>query len=455
MNASPSPFQQNDARCQSPRVRQNDDAPRRQSRGLRVSPLLATTIASFGLALVFGLDTGWFKFHVTALPSLGPAEAVDLSLRRLARSRVVNRLQREHRLNGSLIENQSVIDDELARIREHALYVMIKEKMAEHLRNKGYQSVPIVRTDDPREPMLSIEAETTLHNFIQSLRAFCPAPGEKVAAFLRDHEATFGDSVVAHDGAGDYDMAFTLLIQLVFEFPDQLAPVAGAVRIRPVVSTPLDGHRSRQDSGGDEAEQQLMHSWSDAMSNQPPQHDANPFSPPETDPVAVPFDGRASFRDYREACLERETFMRCVGLANILCAGAGILLAALLAWELIMIFRQQIDMPMAELTVVCVGAFVILPALIALLLMLGLGLPRRRLRAWRVQVLLSGVVILQLGWKTVSSGAWNPRSWPTMALVAAALANATRYRRLALEAGLQDRLAAVCGDRRRKPVAGS
>ena len=209
-----------------------------------MSPLAATAIAGLGLALVFVLDTGWFKFHVTALPSLGPAEAVDLSLRRLARSRVVNRLQREHRLNGSLIENQSVIDDELARIREHALYVMIKEKMAEHLRNKGYQSIPILRTDDPREPMLSFEAETTLNDLIHSLRSFCPAPDQKIAAFLRDHKAAFGDSIVAHNDAGGYDVAFTLLIQLVFEFPDELAPVASAVRVVRVASASLEDDRS-------------------------------------------------------------------------------------------------------------------------------------------------------------------------------------------------------------------
>jgi hypothetical protein len=244
MNASRSPSEPNDAGCQLPRVHENDDVTRRRKRGLRLNPLVATTIAALGLALVFALDTGWFKFHVTALPSLGPAEAVDISLRRLARSRVVNRLQREHRLTGSVIENQSVIENELARIREHALYLMIKEKMAEHLRNMGYQSVPIMRTDDPREPMLSIEAETKLHNFIHSLRAFCPAPDEKVAAFLRDHEAAFGDSIVAHDGAGGYDVGLAFLIQLVFEFPDELAPVASAVRVLPVASASLDDDRS-------------------------------------------------------------------------------------------------------------------------------------------------------------------------------------------------------------------
>jgi hypothetical protein len=120
---------------------------------------------------------------------------------------------------------------------------------------KGYQTVRIMRTDDPREPMLSFEAETSLNNFIHSLRGSCPAPDEKVAAFLRDHEATFGKSIVARDDAGGYDLAFTFLIQLVFEFPDELAPVASSVRIRPAASASLDGHRSRQDSGGDETEQ--------------------------------------------------------------------------------------------------------------------------------------------------------------------------------------------------------
>jgi hypothetical protein len=114
--------------------------------------------------------------------------------------------------------------------------------MAEHLRNNGYQSVPIPRTAGPREPMLSIEAETSLIKFVYSLRAICPAPDAKVAAFLRDHEATFGDSIAAHNGAGGYDVAFAFLIQLVFEFPDELAPVASAVKFLPGSSAfPDDG----------------------------------------------------------------------------------------------------------------------------------------------------------------------------------------------------------------------
>jgi hypothetical protein len=242
MNSSPSPFEQNDARFQLPGFHNGDAASRRGSRNFRLSPLGATVIAALGLAMVIGLENNWFKFHGTAPRSVSPAESVDISLRRLVRSRVVNRLQREHRVNGSLLENHAALDGELARICDHPLYVMIKEKMAEHLRNKGYQSVPIIQTADPRQPMLSIDAETALDDLIHSLRAFCSAPDAKVTAFLRDHEATFGDSVAAHAGGGGYDVVFAFLIQLVFEFPDELAPVASAVKFFPASNAfPDDG----------------------------------------------------------------------------------------------------------------------------------------------------------------------------------------------------------------------
>ena len=80
MNASPSPSEQNDPGCQSPRSRDHYHAPERRKWCLRLNPLGATVIAAFGLALVFGLDNNWFGFHVKALPSLGPAEAVDINV---------------------------------------------------------------------------------------------------------------------------------------------------------------------------------------------------------------------------------------------------------------------------------------------------------------------------------------------------------------------------------------
>jgi hypothetical protein len=233
MNTSRSPFEQNDGGFQMPGFHNGDAASRRGSLDFRLSPMVATVIAALGLAMVFGLENNWSEFHGTALRSVSPAESVDIWLRRLVRSRVVNRLQRERRVNGSLIENQAAIDDELARIRNHPLYLTIKEKMAEHLRNNGYQSVQITQTADPREPMLSIEAETSLVKFAHSMRAICPAPDAKVAAFLRDQEATFGGSIVTHIGDGGYNVAFAFLIQFVFEFPDELAPVASAVKVVP------------------------------------------------------------------------------------------------------------------------------------------------------------------------------------------------------------------------------
>lgn len=139
-------------------------------RRLRLGPTAAVVLAAAGLAVVYGLDTNPFGFLLQARPTSSPSEAVDISLGRLVRTRVAERLRREKRLNGSLLEIQSTIDGEIARIREHPLYLTIKEKMAEHLRNAGYELVPIQQTQDPQLPILSIEAETTLDYFTHSMR---------------------------------------------------------------------------------------------------------------------------------------------------------------------------------------------------------------------------------------------------------------------------------------------
>jgi hypothetical protein len=210
-----------------------DHVPPPRSHRLRLSPLVAIAIASIGLALVFGLDTDRFGFHLRTPEKTSLAEAVDISLQRLMRSRVAERLRREHRLHALPHLNRTTIDGELGRIRERALYAMIKDKMTDHLRNEGYHRVPIKRTMDPKEFMLSAEAENSLNTFIHSLRASFPAPNEKVATFLEDMKKSFGDSIVAYRADGGYDVAFTVLIRLIHDYPDDLEPVAAAVRFLP------------------------------------------------------------------------------------------------------------------------------------------------------------------------------------------------------------------------------
>ena len=53
----------------------------------------------------------------------------------------------------------------------------------------------------------------------------------------------FGNSIVARGPAERYDVAVTLLIQLLFEYPDDLKPVAGAVRILAGTTQEIDGGR--------------------------------------------------------------------------------------------------------------------------------------------------------------------------------------------------------------------
>ena len=167
---------------------------------------------------------------------------MDISLQRLMRSRVSQRLQRERRLNASPDTNRATIDDELGRIREHPLYVMIKERMTDHLRNEGYDRVPLHQPQDPTVPMLSLDAEAALDTFMHSLRASFAAPNEKIVTFLKDHEEIFGKSIVARRGADRFDVTFPFLIQLLGEYPDGLEPVATAVEIIP---RPERGYRAR------------------------------------------------------------------------------------------------------------------------------------------------------------------------------------------------------------------
>ncbi len=214
------------------------DAPQPRRRHLRLSPIAA--IAAAGLALAFGLDSDRLGLQLRDPSAVSPAEAVDISLQRLVRTRVAQRLQKEHRLNVSPQRNRQTIDDELRRMRVHPLYAVINEMMTEHLRNEGYDRVTINPTLDQQDSMLSMDAETTLNQFIHSLRASFPAPNEKIASFLKDQEDVFGKSIVERRSADRYDAAFTFLIQLLFEYPDDFKPVAGAVKFFPRSSQDIE-----------------------------------------------------------------------------------------------------------------------------------------------------------------------------------------------------------------------
>jgi hypothetical protein len=236
-----SPSDRDEAACQESPVGGEPENPMPWKRGLRLGPTAAIVLAAAGLALVYGLDTNRFGFLLQASPTSSPGEAVDISLRRLVRTRVAKRLRREKRLNGSFLEDQSAIDGEIERIREHPLYLTIKERMADHLRNAGYELVPIKRTPDPHLPMmLSTEAELTLHNYAHSMRANCRVPNGKAAALLRDQEEQFGKSIAAHDGTGDYDAALSFLIQLLFECPDDLSEDVDAFRFFPLATEEIE-----------------------------------------------------------------------------------------------------------------------------------------------------------------------------------------------------------------------
>ena len=88
--------------------------------------------------------------------------------------------------------------------------------------------------------MLSIDAETTLVYFAHSIRVNCRTPNEKIAAVLRDQEERFGKSFAAHDGTGSYDVALPFLIQLLFEYPDDLSKDLDAVRFFPVATEEIE-----------------------------------------------------------------------------------------------------------------------------------------------------------------------------------------------------------------------
>ena len=202
---------------------------------------MAIGIAAAGLALGVGLETGRSGSRRGTERTLGPVETADFALEHLMQIRVAQRLGRQQRrLNSSQARNQAAIDSELARIREHPLYVAIKEMLADHLRSEGYDRIPLIATQDPNDPMLSLDAKASIHAFISSLRASFLATNENLVTFLKIEEEANGEYIVVHRGAGRYDAALALLIQLLCEFPDDLEPVASSVTFHPIPAEELD-----------------------------------------------------------------------------------------------------------------------------------------------------------------------------------------------------------------------
>jgi hypothetical protein len=161
------------------------------------------------------------------------------------------------------------------------------------------------------------------------------------------------------------------------------------------------------------------------MATTTPNDDSNPFRPPEVDLAGPRHNERALFLTYREACLGHETFQRCVGLADLLCAGAGTLFVIASLGFLISMWQHNLVAPSFQMLFWVLGRFVFLPALIALLVALGINLARRRLWAWRTQILLSGLVMVfaAVSW-------WRYRSpdtpiWWTVSVSITAVAHAS------------------------------
>ncbi len=209
-------------------------------RHFRLSPVTALVIAAAGLALGVGIETDHFGCRLTEAKTLRPAQAVDISLQRLMRTRIIGRLDRERRMIDPLAMNMSAIDTELIRAREHPLYVRIKGMMTNHLFINGYDRVPVTVTEDPNDPMLSLDTVAALHTYIRSVRASFPVSNEKVVAFLNDQEEILGESLVARRGAGRYDVVLSFLIQLLCEFPDELEPVTSVVTFVPVPTEEIE-----------------------------------------------------------------------------------------------------------------------------------------------------------------------------------------------------------------------
>ena len=196
---------------------------------LRLNPTVAIAIASVGLALVFGFETGRLDFGRSTLETSTPAAAVDISLERLIRLRVTRRLQREHRLNAPPNVNEPAIDEELNRTREHPLYLMINATITDDLEERGYRQFYIKRILDTRQFMLSLDDQAALDQIIRSYRSSFSVTDDKFATSLKEQEQLVGRSAVAWRGADRYETSLAFLIQLLAEYPRDFEPVARAI----------------------------------------------------------------------------------------------------------------------------------------------------------------------------------------------------------------------------------
>jgi hypothetical protein len=200
-------------------------------RRTRLHPVAVLAVTCAGLSLCFEYQIGHVGFGHGQPRTVSLSEAVDISVERLTWSRVKERLGKTDRLSASMERNRLLIHNELVKIRENPLHAMITKMMTDHLRNKGFDRVSLAFTAE-KEPMLSWDAEFTLNDFIHSLRASFLAPNDNVAAFLVDQEARFGKSIVDYRGAQLFDTSFPFLIQLLYEMPDDIKPIADAVTFR-------------------------------------------------------------------------------------------------------------------------------------------------------------------------------------------------------------------------------
>ena len=132
------------------------------------------------------------------------------------------------------------IDTELAIVREHPLYVRIKEMITGHLTINGYDRVPVTVTRYAKDPTLSLDAAAELHTYIKAVRASFPVSNEKFVTFLNDQEEIYGESIVVRRGIGRYNVVLSYLIQLLCEFPDDFESVADAVTFLPVPSEEIE-----------------------------------------------------------------------------------------------------------------------------------------------------------------------------------------------------------------------
>jgi hypothetical protein len=227
-----------EAKCHKPICGECDDSPRRRWPRIQLSPITAVGIVSMTLAIGFGLEYNPFESGLPDQQTRSVAEAVDISLQRLMRSRVAQKLEREHRLTGSPLEKRPKVDDELGRLRAHPLYAIMSGMMTQHLRNEGYDRVSIKPTQDPTVFLLAGDAEFRLNKFLHGMRTEFPAPNEKVAVYLRNQEQILGSVIVTQRTVDRYDAAFYFLIYLLCEFPDDLETVTGVVSFH---SAPRDG----------------------------------------------------------------------------------------------------------------------------------------------------------------------------------------------------------------------